>query len=140
MVRPQQSATDAAMANTHLDCPTDVIMLLESELFGFEPGAFTDARRAKPGLFEAAAGGILFLDEIDGLPAVLQGKLLTALDDRRIRRLGAVADRTVAVKLITATKEDLGSLVGAGRFRALFHRLAVIVLDLPPLRTRKATS
>src|SRR5262245_18220935 len=81
--------------------------LLEAELFGFEAGAFTDARRAKPGLFEAAAGGTLFLDEIDGLSATLQGKLLTALEDRRIRRLGAVAERAVDVRLITATKEDL---------------------------------
>jgi DNA-binding NtrC family response regulator/tetratricopeptide (TPR) repeat protein len=111
--------------------------LLEAELFGFEAGAFTDARRAKPGLFETAAGGSLFLDEIDALPLSLQGKLLTALDDRRIRRLGAVSERTLDVKLITATKEDLAGLVAAGRFRAdLFHRLAVLVIDVPPLRTR----
>ncbi|MGH7334160.1 MAG: sigma 54-interacting transcriptional regulator [Candidatus Rokuibacteriota bacterium] len=111
--------------------------LLEAELFGFEAGAFTDARRAKPGLFEAAGGGTLFLDEIDALPGSLQGKLLTALDDRRIRRLGAVTERTVDVKVIAATKEDLTSLVAAGRFRAdLFHRLAVLVIEVPPLRSR----
>jgi len=111
--------------------------LLEAELFGFEAGAFTDARRAKPGLFEAAGGGTLFLDEIDALPGSLQGKLLTALDDRRIRRLGAVTERTVDVKVMTATKGDLASLVAAGRFRAdLFHRLAVLVIDVPPLRVR----
>jgi len=111
--------------------------LLEAEMFGFDAGAFTDARRPKIGLFEAAGGGTLFLDEIDALPATLQGKLLTALDDHRIRRLGAVTERAVDMKLITATKDDLASLVATGRFRAdLYHRLAVLVLDVPPLRSR----
>src|SRR5215813_3802103 len=111
--------------------------LLEAELFGVTAGAFTDAKRAKPGLFEAASGGTLFLDEIDALPLVLQGKLLTALETKRVRRLGAVTARTVDVKLIAATNAVLPDYVAAGRFRAdLYHRLAVVVLPLPPLRQR----
>jgi DNA-binding NtrC family response regulator len=111
--------------------------LLEAELFGFEAGAFTDAKRAKPGLFEAAGGGTLFLDEIEALPLTLQTKFLNALEGKRIRRLGAVRDLSVDVKLIAATHADLGEAVGAGRFRAdLYHRLAVVLLQLPPLRAR----
>src|SRR5215471_634110 len=86
-----------------VNCAAIPETMLEAELFGFEPGAFTDARRPKPGLFEAAAGGTLFLDEIDALPLVLQGKLLTAIEAKQVRRLGAVASRTVDVKLIAAT-------------------------------------
>jgi class 3 adenylate cyclase len=111
--------------------------MLEAELFGFEAGAFTDARRAKPGLFEAASGGTLFLDEIDALPLGLQAKLLTALEEKRVRRLGAVTARQVDVKIITATQAVLADRVAAGRFRAdLYHRLAVVLLQLPPLRAR----
>lgn len=120
-----------------VNCAAIPETLLEAELFGFEAGAFTDAKRAKPGLFEAASGGTLFLDEIDSLPPVLQGKLLTAIEQKRVRRLGALSDRQVDVKLIAATKEDLDRYVTAGRFRAdLYHRLAVVVLTLPPLRQR----
>jgi DNA-binding NtrC family response regulator/tetratricopeptide (TPR) repeat protein len=111
--------------------------LLEAELFGFEAGAFTDAKRPKPGLFEAADGGTLFLDEIDTLPLSLQSKLLNAIEAKRIRRLGAVSERPVDVKLITATHADLGQEIAAGHFRAdLYHRLAVVLLELPPLRAR----
>jgi two-component system, NtrC family, response regulator AtoC len=107
--------------------------LLEAELFGFEAGAFTDAKRAKPGLFEAASGGTLFLDEIDALPLSLQSKLLIAVEEKRVRRLGAVMERRVDVKLIVATQVDLPVAVRDGRFRAdLYHRLAVIVLTVPP--------
>jgi two-component system response regulator AtoC len=110
--------------------------LLEAELFGFEAGAFTDAKRAKPGLFEAASGGTLFLDEVDALSLSLQSKLLNGIETKGIRRLGALADRLVDVKLIAATPMGLGVAVGAGRFRAdLYHRLAVVLL-LPPLRER----
>ena len=77
--------------------------MLEAELFGFEAGAFTDAKRAKPGLFETAAGGTLFLDEIDALPLALQGKLLTAIETKRVRRVGAVREHAVDVKVVTAT-------------------------------------
>ena len=111
--------------------------LLEVELFGFEAGAFTDAKRAKPGLFEAAARGTLFLDEIDALPLPLQAKFLKAVEEKRVRRLGAVTDRAVDVKIIAATQKDLNASVNAGRFRLdLFHRLTSIVLTIPPLRER----
>jgi DNA-binding NtrC family response regulator/class 3 adenylate cyclase len=110
---------------------------LEAELFGVEAGAFTDAKRAKPGLFEAASGGTLFLDEIAALPLVLQGKCLTAIETKRVRRVGAVVEQPLDVKLIAATQVELSGQVQAGRFRAdLYHRLAVVVLELPPLRER----
>jgi two-component system response regulator PilR (NtrC family) len=101
-----------------VNCAAIPETLLEAELFGFEAGAFSDAKRAKPGLFEAASGGTLFLDEIDALPLVLQGKVLTALGEKRVRRLGAVAEQPVDVKLIAATQVDLSAQVMAGRFRA----------------------
>jgi DNA-binding NtrC family response regulator/predicted ATPase len=120
-----------------VNCAAIPETLLEAELFGFEAGAFTDAKRAKPGLFEAASGGTLFLDEIEALPLALQSKLLTAIEAKRIRRLGAVAERPVDAKLIAATQTDLREAVSAGRFRAdLYHRLAVVVLTLPPVRER----
>jgi DNA-binding NtrC family response regulator/predicted ATPase len=120
-----------------VNCAAIPETLLEAELFGFEAGAFTDAKRAKPGLFEAASGGTLFLDEIEALPPALQSKLLTAIEAKRIRRLGAVVERAVDAKLIAATQTDLSASVGAGRFRAdLYHRLAVVVLTLPPVRAR----
>jgi DNA-binding NtrC family response regulator/tetratricopeptide (TPR) repeat protein len=122
-----------------VNCAAIPETMLEAELFGHEPGAFTDARRAKPGLFEAAASGTLFLDEIDSLGLGLQAKLLTAIESRRVRRLGAVAEVAVDVKLIAASQQDLRGLVERGRFRAdLAHRLAVVVLSLPPLRERGA--
>ncbi|MGH8067252.1 MAG: sigma 54-interacting transcriptional regulator [Candidatus Entotheonellia bacterium] len=120
-----------------VNCAAIPESMLEAELFGFEPGAFTDAKRAKPGLFEAASGGTLFLDEIDALLPVLQSKLLTALEAKRVRRLGAVMERAVDVKCIAATNALLPEAVVAGRFRAdLYHRVAVVVLGLPPLRER----
>ncbi|MGH8070915.1 MAG: sigma 54-interacting transcriptional regulator [Candidatus Entotheonellia bacterium] len=121
-----------------VNCAAIPEALLEAELLGYEAGAFTDARRAKPGLFEAASEGTLFLDEIDALPLPLQGKLLTAIEEKRVRRVGAVVAQAVDFKLIAATQADLSSYVAAGRFRAdLYHRLAVIVLALPPLRERE---
>jgi DNA-binding NtrC family response regulator len=131
------SGPRAAGAFVDVNCGAIPETMIEAELFGFEAGAFTDAKRAKPGLFEAASGGTLFLDEIDSLPLPLQSKVLTAIEEKRVRRLGAVAPRDVDVKLIAATQRDLKGLVAAGAFRAdLYHRLAVIVLGLPPLRER----
>ena len=122
-----------------VNCAAIPETMLEAELFGFEAGAFTDAKRAKPGLFEAAAGGTLFLDEIDALPLALQGKLLTAIEAKRVRRVGAVREQAVDVKLVTATQAALSARVAAGQFRAdLYYRLAVLVLALPPLRERGA--
>src|SRR5262245_54200227 len=120
-----------------VNCAAIPETMLEAELFGFAAGAFTDAKRAKHGLCEAAAGGTLFLDEIDALPLALQGKLLTAIEAKRIRRVGAVREQAVDVKIVTATHAELRARVAAGQFRAdLYHRLAVIVLTLPPLRER----
>jgi transcriptional regulator with PAS, ATPase and Fis domain len=120
-----------------VNCAAIPESMLEAELFGFEAGSFTDARRAKPGLFEAASGGTLFLDEIDAPSPALQSKLLKAIEEKSIRRLGAVQPRRVDVKLIAATQLDLESAVREGRFRAdLYHRLAVVVLAIPALRER----
>ncbi|HEY2387803.1 MAG TPA: sigma 54-interacting transcriptional regulator [Candidatus Binatia bacterium] len=120
-----------------VNCAAIPESMLEAELFGFEAGAFTDAKRAKPGLFEVASGGTLFLDEIDALPLSLQSKLLKVIDEKTLRRLGAIASQRIDVKLIAATQRDLPALVAAGTFRAdLYHRLAVVLLDVPPLRTR----
>jgi DNA-binding NtrC family response regulator/tetratricopeptide (TPR) repeat protein len=120
-----------------VNCAAIPDTLVEAELFGVEAGAFTDAKRAKPGLFEAASGGTLFLDEIAALPLALQGTLLTALEAKRVRRVGAVVEHAVDVKLTAATQVALSVQVEAGQFRAdLYHRLAVVVLELPPLRER----
>jgi two-component system, NtrC family, response regulator AtoC len=116
-----------------VNCAAIPETLLEAELFGFEAGAFTDAKRSKPGLFEAASGGTLFLDEIDALPLALQGKMLKAIEEKRVRRVGAVADKPVDIKLTVATHADLNARVADGRFRAdLYYRLAVVLLDIPP--------
>jgi transcriptional regulator with AAA-type ATPase domain/predicted ATPase len=122
-----------------VNCAAIPETLLEAELFGFERGAFTDARQAKPGLFQTAHGGTLFLDEIGLLPAALQGKLLSVLEDRAVRRLGRTRAERVDVTLVAATSVDLKRAIADGRFREdLYHRLAVITLELPPLRSRGA--
>jgi DNA-binding NtrC family response regulator len=111
--------------------------LVESELFGHERGAFSDARDRKPGLAEVADGGTLFLDEIGEMPLAAQAKLLTFLESFRFRRIGGTAQKTVDIRLVAATNRDLPALVKEGRFRAdLHYRLASVTLEVPPLRAR----
>ncbi len=111
--------------------------LFESELFGYEKGAFTDARKSKPGRMEIASGGTLFLDEIGNLTLPMQAKLLTAIEKRQIVRLGAVNPTPIDVRLICATNADLHKRVAEGNFRQdLLYRINTIELRIPPLRER----
>ena len=111
--------------------------LFESELFGYEKGAFTDARRSKPGRMEMASGGTLFLDEIGNLSLPMQSKLLTAIEKRHITRLGAVEPISIDVRLICATNANLRQLVSEGSFRQdLLYRINTIEIAIPPLRER----
>jgi adenylate cyclase len=122
-----------------VNCAAIPETLLEAEMFGFERGAFTDARQAKPGLFEVADGGTLFLDELGYLPDSLQAKLLKVIEDRTVRRLGSTRSHPVDVSIIAATSQDLEAAVRSGRFRTeLYHRLAVFTVRLPALRERGA--
>jgi DNA-binding NtrC family response regulator/tetratricopeptide (TPR) repeat protein len=126
-----------AGAFVDVNCAAIPETLLEAELFGFERGAFTDARQPKAGLFQTAHRGTLFLDEIALLPEPLQGKLLTAIEERSVRRLGSTRNEPVDVWILTATNDELPTLIRQGRFREdLYHRLAVLTVALPPLRER----
>ena len=121
-----------------LNCASIPENMLESELFGYEKGTFTGASsKGKPGLIELANGSTLFLDEINSLPLNLQGKLLRALETKRIRRVGGLTDKEVDFRIVSATNQDLFDLAQKGEFRLdLFYRLSVVPVTVPPLRDR----
>ena len=127
----------AAKPFIELNCASIPAQLLESELFGYERGAFTDARGRKAGLVEAAHGGTLFLDEIGDMELGLQGKLLKLLEEKTLRRLGSLRELRVDVRVVAATNRPLEQLVREGKFRSdLFFRLRGVQLSIPPLRER----
>ena len=127
----------AAGPLVEVNCPALPETLAESELFGHERGAFTDAKTARMGLFEAAKGGTLFLDELASLSLGLQAKVLKAIEDKRIRRLGGNREIDVDVRIIAASNRDLGQAVADDQFRDdLYHRLSLFRLVIPPLRER----
>jgi len=128
--------SDSAFVKVH--CPSIPEGLLESELFGHERGAFTDARQSKIGKIEMAAGGTLYFDQIQDLNPVLQAKLLRVVEERRFERLGGTRTLEVDVRFVASSNVALRQAVAAGSFREdLFHRLSVVPLNLPPLRDRR---
>lgn len=121
-----------------VNCAAIQSTMIEEELFGHEKGVFTSADARKHGLMEVADGGILFLDEISSMQADSQGKLLRAIEDQRIRRVGGIKDFQVDVQIVAASNRNLPSMIEMGTFREdLYYRLKVVDLDLPPLRERK---
>ena len=132
-----KSSTRAGRPWVAVNCAAIPENLLESEMFGHVKGSFTGAVTDKEGLFEAANGGTLFLDEISSMPLILQGKLLRALQEKEIRRVGGTKDIPVDVRVIAASNANLEEAVVKGQFRSdLFYRFAVITIDIPPLRKR----
>ena len=132
-----KSSTRAGKPWVAVNCAAIPENLLESEMFGHVKGSFTGAVTDKEGLFETANGGTLFLDEISSMPLILQGKLLRALQEKEIRRVGGTRDIPVDVRVIAASNANLEEAVVKGQFRSdLFYRFAVITIDIPPLRKR----
>src|SRR5690349_15028159 len=131
-----------AMAQTPfvaVDCGSLVPTLMESELFGYEKGAFTGATKSKSGLFQAANGGTIFLDEIGELPLEMQAKLLRVLQEKEVRPVGSNEHVSVDVRIVAATNRDLEAAYREGTFRKdLYFRLNVVTVHIPPLRERKA--
>ena len=120
-----------------VNCAAIPETLIESELFGYVRGAFTDARQGKTGLFTAASGGTLFLDEIGEMPPPLQAKLLRVIEDKKVRPLGATEESPIDVRIVTATNIDLDRAVEQGKFRSdLYYRVAGVSIAVPPLRER----
>lgn len=134
----QQCSRRADRPFVTVNCAALPEQLVESELFGHEKGSFTGATATKPGLFEVADGGTLFVDEIGELPGALQPKLLRVLEDGSLRRVGSHRERRVNVRIIAATNRDMEEEIAAGRFREdLYYRINVMSLVLPPLRERR---
>jgi DNA-binding NtrC family response regulator len=120
-----------------INCAALPDSLIETELFGYSRGAFTDARQSKLGLFQAARGGTLFLDEISEMPFPLQAKLLRVIEDKKVRPLGATEETPIDVRIVAATNTNLDKAIAEGKFRPdLFYRLATFTLSVPPLRER----
>lgn len=136
LIHEGSSRKDSLMVR--INCGAIPENLLESELFGYERGAFPGAVRTKKGLFELADGGTVFLDEIGELPLSMQTKLLTFLDDRKVKRIGALEDTLLDVRIIAATNRNLEQAIRDGQFREdLFYRLNVMQIVIPPLRERR---
>ena len=132
-----QRSPRASARFVRLNCAALPENLLEAELFGYERGAFTGAHNAKPGLFEAADNGTVFLDEIGEMPLLTQAKLLRVLESGEVMRIGSVKPKHVDVRFVAATNQDLEALCGQGRFRSdLFFRLNGVSVTIPPLRDR----
>ncbi|MBI2525387.1 MAG: sigma-54-dependent Fis family transcriptional regulator [Candidatus Rokubacteria bacterium] len=122
-----------------INCAAIPATLLEAELFGYERGAYTDARSAKAGLFESADGGTLFLDEIGHMDPAIQVKLLKAIEDKAVRRLGGLRQKSFNARIVAATNRDLEEAIAEGAFRAdLYYRIKVLTVEVPPLRERGA--
>lgn len=136
--RLHQKSSRSKKEFVNVNCASLSGDLLESELFGYEKGAFTGATAPKAGLFEIAAGGTLFLDEIGEMTLNLQAKLLKAVEEKRIRRVGSTVERPVDVRIVAATSKDLKAMVIEGTFRPdLFDRLNILNLETVPLRYQK---
>jgi DNA-binding NtrC family response regulator len=133
-----QNGPRASKMMVSINCAAIQSTMLESEMFGYEPGAFTNATKRKNGLMEVADEGILFLDEIASMPLDIQPKVLRAVEDKRIRRLGGTAEVPIDIQIVAASNRNLPQMIEKGEFRSdLYYRLKVIDLHLPPLRERK---
>ena len=133
------SGVRAARPFVEINCASIPANLLEAELFGYERGAFTDAKERKPGLVEAAQSGTLFLDEIAEIDVAVQVKLLKLLEEKRLRRLGGIREQQVNVRIVAATNRNIEAMVRDGTFRAdLYYRLRIVQVTVPPLRERGA--
>ncbi len=131
------SGVRAARPFVEINCAAIPANLLEAELFGYERGAFTDAKERKPGLVEAAESGTLFLDEIGEIDVAVQVKLLKLLEEKRVRRLGGIREQQVNVRIVAATNRNIEAMVREGTFRAdLYYRLRIVQVVVPPLRER----
>ena len=123
-----------------INCAAIQPTILESELFGYEAGAFTNAEKRKPGLFEVADGGILFLDEISSMSMDMQSKLLRAIEEKKVRHVGGTKEIIADVQIVAASNRNIPEMIEKGDFREdLYYRLRIVDIEIPPLRERKKT-